>query len=1700
MSTPVVNHPAKGLRFNPDYVPPFQDGALQPHKGGFVRAAKDARPVKVPPVKAIEEVVQAADSAWVTAVPTKDGRILHPETNKPITQMPVKDFVQYAGVSNINLKKTPLPDAHTPAGAAIVNAVYAVHTAKQAGLPPTTVETVANLADKAVRNNDPSAFVALSAMTSGTYSAARAAGVDKKIPAPPTDTSAQEQVRNEVSSVYTEDLAPVLAQVVHGSVLPQQVSDAYASTRHYEAVQKQSLDTMHHAFSTALEQGDEPAAKALMHVMADESVNTIADAYSKLASDPSFSSMESTSAALHLTDAIISSNTEQAVAASNIRKQDTAPTPDYVTVEQATAKAPATIESYLPPKAMKDLSALGEHVVKAADSLLASSPSFYTPAKGQAVHRTLMKAVEADPLLHKTVESVSKRQASRDIKTPMVLADTSSAATLRRDINTHYEIASRAIDNSKMSQEGKTRTKALLDGLLQQVSNGAKSATGVGVQIKPALVKAVEDAGLSPTDRKQLQDTHIPNIVAVNSKEPADLKGVLYHEMMHTAMTPVARKNAYTFLKKAAKSTNPEIRQLFVNAVSASGKSGGLNPERAGVEEAISYMVTEAANTAERKGMTVDHYLNTKAGKGIKSFIQNVILPKVRAYGMRNNIPTFSKGLNLQTFVELARQAASNPATAPVDPSTLEVNQYQRTVTSPNNAEGMQTPSDAVRSSVVSAATRLYWGVKAFATKVNELFNFRHRIARSADKYLNGLPTKYFDFMRTTTAEIRHANNNLHDYIQQVGALSEEKVQQVNDLLVEMQRLISVAESEAEGEYLWPFKPDWLDGNSNRDIVVDPDLAARFEALAQDGDTTAQDILKGMLKESYLATMRHIGALEQFKSDAVQDLVAEGVVSEDEVPSINEEYAKRIAALRQRTYAPYAPLSREGDYIVVAESKKSAELHQRIASLRAELTTIRSKRRAVLRAGDTGLLGAFQTAAYDLQQQLNGLEKQAEELRASEQHYYFAMTDTLAEAKGLEQQLQGQYEVTRVVPKSAAGDDAVGGARAVELARMHAQAVLGVEDAGAVDAALSLYLIEAQQNKLWQHLKHRKFVAGFDDNLLASLAHSTVTRNNAAVSLRSTGTAADYLRQMQVVARAAAPEDAQKAQEYANEMLRGHKVLTKPVSGTERSIREASVGVMAFNAFTNLLTSPMFYAQTWLQNLMMTLPVLSEFGTAKASSALVQGHKDMLRARKLTKKRHGLDWVKGLFAGELLMDEAIADPTERKVIRALWDAGILDLGLSSDFGDLTSLGNNNPVMRKAKQFHYALSHAARVAEVHARGAAALAAFRLKLQNVKKSEMRNVQKRFAETEGLSPRELVAFNYALETLTKAHGDYSHLNTPRGVAGIPGGIGNLLAQYKKFMLIQTLYTYDLFKDAFKSAKTADEKAAAEIARKQLLTTIGISFAATGILGIPAATLMLHFTALLGGGDLPDDEAVKLKLREMLGSNADLVLHGLPSILGLSLTEAIGYGNVGVPVPYAQMEMSKDGFNEMLVALLGPTAGNASKIWSGMGRMGQGDLLGGVRDMAPTGVRSMLDLVRYHVEDGLRDRSGRAFIQAGSLDWMEQAFLAANMNPITKARNSEVYYGVKHVRQTLDKKDANLRKLIAESVRKGNDPSDYIGEWVEVQKTKAAWGFKPSNASSLRRSIQTRIRQDYMFINDVPFEQQSLTLFARMMSEPPA
>ena len=98
-------------------------------------------------------------------------------------------------------------------------------------------------------------------------------------------------------------------------------------------------------------------------------------------------------------------------------------------------------------------------------------------------------------------------------------------------------------------------------------------------------------------------------------------------------------------------------------------------------------------------------------------------------------------------------------------------------------------------------------------------------------------------------------------------------------------------------------------------------------------------------------------------------------------------------------------------------------------------------------------------------------------------------------------------------------------------------------------------------------------------------------------------------------------------------------------------------------------------------------------------------------------------------------------------------------------------------------------------------------------------------------------------------------------------------------------------------------------------------------GAVGVPASALLGAIYAIAGDDDDPNDWEVDV--RRAIGDKemADLILHGLPSLININMSNKIGAGTMLDPLPFVEYEASRGGYEKAVTAAMGPLIGGGPR-----------------------------------------------------------------------------------------------------------------------------------------------------------------------------
>jgi hypothetical protein len=501
--------------------------------------------------------------------------------------------------------------------------------------------------------------------------------------------------------------------------------------------------------------------------------------------------------------------------------------------------------------------------------------------------------------------------------------------------------------------------------------------------------------------------------------------------------------------------------------------------------------------------------------------------------------------------------------------------------------------------------------------------------------------------------------------------------------------------------------------------------------------------------------------------------------------------------------------------------------------------------------------------------------------------------------------------------------------------------------------------------------------------------------------------------------------------------------------------------LMAGTSIWMLATSPAYYIQNSLQTYMVTLPVLNgRFGAFKAWRAVNGAYKDLA----------GVLNVKG----DANLDNL---PTDiKKAIQELLNRGRIDIGIDMDLGRFARTGETGTNSMPAK-VHDFLRAGPRKLEVINRVTAAAAAYRLAIKD-----------------GMSHDQAV--DYADEIIRTTHGDYSGFNAPRIMRNsfMPGA--KLITQFRKYQLIQLTLLTNMFKQSFGDASPAEKL----VARRALAWTMGHVMVMAGGLGLPAANLIgAVLGRALGGGDEPDDAEVQL--RKLIGDKvmADLLLRGVPKMVGFDLSQKIGLGQVTSLLPFTDVNLTDQaGFEKTVFGLLGPFASLNARAASGIGSMGTGDYYKGLEQLMPTGLANGMKAYRFATE-GVSKKNGDVVLSPDDISVID-AFSQGIGLPSNKLKDRQADTQAVMEYEKFYKDRANeLTHRYAAAAKAGDsdEMSELRSKWREMQQAQQKNGFKMTPLSTLLKAPVEQRKREAKTIGGVEYTNKNRRFVTETVEE---
>ena len=619
------------------------------------------------------------------------------------------------------------------------------------------------------------------------------------------------------------------------------------------------------------------------------------------------------------------------------------------------------------------------------------------------------------------------------------------------------------------------------------------------------------------------------------------------------------------------------------------------------------------------------------------------------------------------------------------------------------------------------------------------------------------------------------------------------------------------------------------------------------------------------------------------------------------------------------------------------------------------------------------------------------------------------------------------------------------------------------------------------------HKLHREGVEGYSTNVLKVFASYVRNHANANAGLIHGTKIEQTFRDMGNEIKAYTSETGYDPK-AAIDMDRLYKHLYENERTSSRDKINGFVQGLGKASFLWYLSSPSIWAVQWSQPFMVTIPKMAaKYGYRPAFKAYTMAAKQYLHGDFSDEKIDTFNRDNN-FVGDTIFDlitrsreEVGAEKkgTERQiktlfdqygtkekrlvVLKVLSLQGRIDLSASHSLQDLAAATNagdqfvdrisqgGQKVMDKAGFF---MQHS----ETGSRRAAAIASFEMAL----------------EKEGF----VGANDYAADIINDTLFDFDSAN--RGKAW-QGNTGHVLGQFQFFRMHMLGKMLQLVKDSWKGQTPEQQRES----RKELAYMTGTSFALAGAGGTPialafgntvSAALWSALSFLFGDDDDPWDAQrdFELAVKEGLGDTlGNVVLKGLPSIVGMDISQRIGLGGMGDVVmgdPPAGVSGTAKA-NWYAGRILGPAWGMVSDTIRAMDYLAEGDLVKATQYSSPKVLRDFLKT--YEMGDHGVQGGGKTILKGEDVNPYSYALMMLGINPLEVSLASEESRYLKNISTHLSQRRSGLIKDLA----KATADSDLEAKEAAILAINTWSGKNPSLkitaqelASGVKKEMRTR------------------------------
>lgn len=908
------------------------------------------------------------------------------------------------------------------------------------------------------------------------------------------------------------------------------------------------------------------------------------------------------------------------------------------------------------------------------------------------------------------------------------------------------------------------------------------------------------------------------------------------------------------------------------------------------------------------------------------------------------------------------------------------------------------------------------------------------------------------------------------------------------ETLAQVNRLIQDSTSKWEYAFYPDYlrqavkDPDALGGERyevNRKLAlqvkVNPELNKRFKALPKEAQRVIKDAFRLSHDRLYDEKAAVLNSVATSYDGLIADTKAALVKEADparrqklktELHKYNEDKKQELSyysgMLNMDASRPYAPLTRNGNWLVSAKSDKY---------LAAEA------------AGDTDAMRKMQSDPKHYFVDFAGSHNEG-----------LTVADAIRDSYGDLDKNVFVQERNKFADKIYSGRD-----MAFAVGRLDSLARQSGADRKIRQIITDLKLKVLSQNSIRRAEMQRVGVAAGDLDMMSNvLSHG----RSSAHFIGSIYHAEDTLKALQsVIKEVDYPGGKQERTGRADRAAVVNEITSRYLNGMTRPPDDDFLTLTAnkLNAATSLYmlgVKPSYYVQQAVQSWMYSHPVMaSRFGYGKATSALTRAYKTVADAS---------EGVAGLFSTDQV-DLSKLPEKYQGLANHMFQSGILEVGINTEMGGSNDTMGLSAAGEKVMDKVRAMS---RKVEAINRLTAGIAQYDLDMANPKTMQKQHDAgawdayqrdfKHVQQTQGhtlkpfASEAEFTAADNAVRMVRQTHGDLSMANSP---TMLRSPVGRVLGQFKKFPLIMAgMYGREINRAFLGKDVPPAERA---IARKTLMYLFGHGAVVAGGMGMPGYNIAkIVYDWLASTDNEPAD--LEVDVRKAIGDEqmSDLILKGAPSLLGVNASSTLGQGNLLSLAPFADLPTDRTSYNKFLTSMAGPALGGlVPQVIDGLGYAARGDYYKGLEKVIPRGLSDGLRAYRERTQ-GETNKNNEVTADPDEMPTMDTIWRAMGFSPLSQS-NRQTAADLKYQTEDFYKtKVSNLRReyVAAAKEKNGAELKDIREKWSDLQDARVKNGLKRQPLGDLLKSPREQEKRERNTLSGMQYTRRNKGLVTQL------